>query len=104
MGVVIDKAELRSMSRAERHELAVLLAEFDEAVGTNELVPAGEPAGPGGNELVSANGLVNTASRKRPVRDVRPDSYCAIRQIGGRKIDGDAACRQGKARGDERRA
>ena len=30
MEVVIDKAELRSMSRAERHELAVLLAELDE--------------------------------------------------------------------------
>jgi hypothetical protein len=57
---VIDKAELRSMSRAERHELAVLLAELDEPVGTNELALAGEPAGPG--EPVAR------ASQHEPVR------------------------------------
>src|SRR6266566_1349334 len=33
-GMVIDKAELRSMSRAERHELAALLAELDEPAAT----------------------------------------------------------------------
>ncbi len=32
--MVIDKAELRSMSRAERHELAALLAELDEPAAT----------------------------------------------------------------------
>jgi len=32
--MVIDKAELRGMSRAERHELAALLAELDEPAAT----------------------------------------------------------------------
>jgi hypothetical protein len=44
---VIDKAELRSMSQADRHELAVLLAELDEPVGTNEPCNTGKPAGIG---------------------------------------------------------
>ena len=42
--MVIDKAELRSMSRAERHELAALLAELDEPADTEEPVAtAGQP-------------------------------------------------------------
>jgi hypothetical protein len=42
--MVIDKAELRSMSRAERHELAALLAELDEAADTEEpAATAGQP-------------------------------------------------------------
>jgi hypothetical protein len=61
---VIDKAELRSMSRAERHELAVLLSELDEPVGTNEPAHAGEPAGP--DEPVAR------ASQHDPVR---PDPF-----------------------------
>src|SRR6185312_3986783 len=59
-GVVIDKAELRSMSRAERHELAVLLAELDEPVGTIERAHAGE--------LVGTDEPVARASQHEPVR------------------------------------
>src|SRR6266487_870794 len=59
-GVVIDKAELRSMSRAERHELAVLLAELDEPVGTIEPAHAGELAG--------TDEPVAWASQHEPVR------------------------------------
>ena len=61
---MIDKAELRSMSRAERHELAVLLAELDEPVSTTEPAHAGELAGPG--EPVAR------ASQREPVR---PDPF-----------------------------
>ena len=57
---MIDKAELRSMSRAERHELAVLLAELDEPVGTIEPAHAGELAG--------TDEPVAWASQHEPVR------------------------------------
>jgi hypothetical protein len=61
---VIDKAELRSMSRAERHELAVLLAALDEPVGTNEPANTGEPA--------ATDEAVARASQHEPVR---PDPF-----------------------------
>jgi hypothetical protein len=57
---VIDEAELHSMSRAERHELAVLLAELDEPVGAIEPAHAGEFAG--------TDEPVARASQHEPVR------------------------------------
>ena len=44
--MVIDKAEVRRMSQAERRELASLLAELDEPVALTSSFPP-EPAGPG---------------------------------------------------------
>ncbi len=62
--MVIDKAELRSLSRAERHELAALLAELDEPAGTSEPVNTGRPA--------DAGEPAGTASQPGPVR---PDPF-----------------------------
>ena len=52
------------MSRAERHELAVLLAELDEPIGTSEPANTGEPAG--------TDEPVARESQREPVR---PDPF-----------------------------
>lgn len=63
--MVIDKAELRSLSRAERHELAALLAELDAPASTKHPASTSDPASadepPDGAEPAA------TASRPQPV-------------------------------------
>jgi hypothetical protein len=61
---VIDKAELRSMSRAERHELAALLAELEEPAST------GAPADT--RQAAVTDAPAGPASQPAPVR---PDPY-----------------------------
>jgi hypothetical protein len=81
--VVIDKAELRSMSRAERHELAALLAELDEPAGANEPANTAESAAtPSQSEPVRPEPVRPEPARPEPARpepvspgSVRPDPF-----------------------------
>jgi hypothetical protein len=66
---VIDKAELRRLSRAERQELAALLAEIDEPAAPGGSTTSSEPAAPGQAALALADPfrIDPTLRRERPL-------------------------------------
>ncbi len=83
---MIDKAELRRLSRAERQELAALLAELDEPATPGGAATSGEPVAPGetaacdGPDLVAANPyrIDSTLRRERRLALLVSAACCVV--------------------------